>query len=441
MAQFIKFLFLFGLLCVDAQYIPLGVSKKQPTCKYEFTVPDAKGACSATSTALEQKIDNVKQDLDRTRLQYVSQNSIVQGTLAQLQTDTKMYVSKVNDLNGELQKIKGQGVNPGQTSGTVNQLIHDTKDLLTKAVGDINGRIFNLSLEFQRNAIEESKVNSAIQNQINKQAVQLATAEQKLLNLENMIKNYKPPTSGSQPQPSSGPSSIQITALENKYKQLENDLKSVDTLQQQQFTGLSDKTNRIMSQLLNQSHDIDVVAQATNQSVARLTAAEKMIQTTKQDFDNFKKATDPQIKILSQEASGLLSNLTSIEKQLQQLGIRLLNGQVTSKKMETDVTKVKTQADNLLQEITKLTSQISAQAGELLVVKADLSGLQAPSSGGGTINTAQLVSTIKAQTQADIQKAQKDVKQVQNMVTTLLTQVAMLSSKVNKLCPPTTPSG
>lgn len=85
--------------------------------------------------------------------------------------------------------------------------------------------------------------------------------------------------------------------------------------------------------------------------------------------------------------------------------------------------------------------QISAQAGELLVVKSDLSGLQAPSSGGGTINTAQLVSTIKAQTQADIQKAQKDVKQVQNMVTTLLTQVAMLSSKVNKLCPPTTPSG
>lgn len=358
MAQFIKFLFLFGLLCVDAQYIPLGVSKKQPTCKYEFTVPDAKGACSATSTALEQKIDNVKQDLDRTRLQYVSQNSIVQGTLAQLQTDTKMYVSKVNDLNGELQKIKGQGVNPGQTSGTVNQLIHDTKDLLTKAVGDINGRIFNLSLEFQRNAIEESKVNSAIQNQINKQAVQLATAEQKLLNLENMIKNYKPPTSGSLPQPSSSPSSVQITTLEKKYQQLENDLKSVDTLQQQQFTGLSDKTNRIMSQLLNQSHDIDVVAQATNQSVARLTAAEKMIQSTKQDFDNFKKATDPQIKILSQEASGLLSNLTSIEKQLQQLGMRLLNGQSSSMKMKGDVTKVKTQADNLLQEITKLTSQV-----------------------------------------------------------------------------------
>ncbi|CAC5410492.1 unnamed protein product [Mytilus coruscus] len=441
MAHFIKFLFLFGLLCVDAQYIPLGVSKKQPTCKYEFTVPDTKGACSATSTALEQKIDNVKQDLDRTRIQYVSQNSIVQGTLAQLQSDTKMYVSKVNDLNGELQKIK-QGVSPGQPSGTVNQLIHDTKDLLTKAVGDINGRIFNLSLEFQRNAIEESKVNSAIQNQINKQAVQLATAEQKLLNLENMIKNYKPPTSGSQPQPSTGPSIAQLITLEKKYQKLENDLKSVDSLQQQQFTGLSDKTNKIMSQLLNQSHDIDVVAQATNQSVARLTAAEKLIQTTKQDFDNFKRATDPQIKILSQEASGLLNNLTSIEKQLQQLGIRLLNGQVASMQMKGDVVKVKKQADSLLQEITKLSSQITAQAGELLAVKSDLSGLKGPSTGGsgGTVNIQKLVNTIKNQTQADIQKAQNDVKQVQNMVTTLLTQVALLSSKVNKLCP-TTPSG
>jgi hypothetical protein len=52
-----------------------------------------------------------------------------------------MYVSKVTDLNVELQKIK-QNMNSGQTgtSGNtgsnqnVNQLIHDTKDLLTKAV-------------------------------------------------------------------------------------------------------------------------------------------------------------------------------------------------------------------------------------------------------------------------------------------------------------------
>jgi uncharacterized protein with FMN-binding domain len=81
-----------------------------------------------------------------------------------------------------------------------------------------------------------------------------------------MIKNYKPPTSGS--QPSTGTSNAQLATLQQKYQQLEQDIKTVDSLQHQQFKGLSDKTNRILSQLLNQTHDIDVVAQATNQSVA-----------------------------------------------------------------------------------------------------------------------------------------------------------------------------
>lgn len=363
MLQSVNVVVLCALICVNAQYIPIGVSKKQPTCKYEFTVPDTKGACSATSAALDKKLDDIKQDLDRTRIQYVSQNSIVQGTLNQLQTDTNMYVSKVADLNVELQKIK-QNMNSGQTgtSGNtgsnqnINQLIHDTKDLLTKAVGDINGRIFNLTIEFQRNAVEESKVNSAIQNQINSQAVQLATAEQKLLNLENMIKNYKPPTSGS--QPSTGPSNAQLATLQQKYQQLEQDIKTVDSLQHQQFKGLSDKTNRILSQLLNQTHDIDAVAQATNQSIARLTAAEQLIQTTKTDFDKFKQSTEPQVKILSLEASSLLSNLSTIQKQLQQLGGRLLNGQVASSQTTREVAKVKKQADDLLKEIAKLNTQV-----------------------------------------------------------------------------------
>jgi hypothetical protein len=52
-----------ALICVNAQYIPIGVGKKQPTCKYEFTVPDTKGACSTTSAALDKKIDDIKQEI------------------------------------------------------------------------------------------------------------------------------------------------------------------------------------------------------------------------------------------------------------------------------------------------------------------------------------------------------------------------------------------
>jgi hypothetical protein len=44
-----------------------------------------------------------------------------------------------------------------------------------------------------------------------------------------MIKNYKPPTSGS--QPSTGPSNAQLATLQQKYQQLEQDIKTVDSLQ------------------------------------------------------------------------------------------------------------------------------------------------------------------------------------------------------------------
>lgn len=383
MARFVTLLFIFGLAYVQSQYIPINVgsTKKQPTCTYQFQVPDTKGACSATSTALEKKIDEVKQDLDRTRLQYVSQNSAVQGTLNQLQSETNMYVSKVQDLNTELQKIK-QNLNSGQPSVSVNpgtsnnqnlnQLIHDTKDLLTKAVSDINGRIFNLSSEFQRNSIEESKVNSAIQTQINSQAVKLATAEQKLLNLENMIKNFKVPSAPVLPQPTgSAPSNAQLTTLQQKFQQLETELKTVDSLQQQQFRGLSDKTNKIMTQLMNQSHDIDTVALTVNQSVTQLDATEKLIQTTKQDFDKFKQSTSPQLQILSQEASALTNDLKDVQKQLQQVGKQMMSGMMANMGQNKDVSAVKKQADDLEKELQQIQSQVSVSSKYIVCVGAN----------------------------------------------------------------------
>lgn len=370
MARVATLVIIFGLAYVQSQYIPINVgsTKKQPTCTYQFQVPDTKGACSATSSALEVKIDEIKQDLDRARLQYITQNGVVQGTLSQLQTDTSTYVSQVQDLNSELQKIK-QKLNAGQLSTPVvtsssnnqnlNQLIHDTKDLLTKAVSDINGRIFNLSTEFQRNSIEESKVNSAIQTQINSQAVQLATAEQKLLNLENLIKNYKPQSTAVLPQPTgSGPSNAQLTTLQQKFQQLETDLKAVDATQQQQFHDLTAKTTKILAQLLNQTNDLDAVAAATNQSVTQLAAAEMLIKTTKQEFDKFKQATTPQLQILSQEASSLTSDLKKVDTQLQQLGSNIIKGMMNTMKMNATVKGVKKAADDLSKDLQNLQGQV-----------------------------------------------------------------------------------
>lgn len=140
------------------------------SCTYQFHVADPNGLCAGTSSALDKKVDQVKQDLDKTKFQYVSQNSMIQNTLARIQSDAAGYMSKLTDLNNEIQKLK-QIASSAPTgtgnSAALNQMLHDTKDLLTKAISDINNKIFNITMQMQKSAVEETKIQTALNKQIN----------------------------------------------------------------------------------------------------------------------------------------------------------------------------------------------------------------------------------------------------------------------------------
>lgn len=208
-----------------------------------------------TSAGLDKKVDQVRDDIVKTRMQYVAQNSIVQSTLAKVQSDTATYVSRVQDLTNQVQKLRqsinlapsGANPNPGNAQN-VNQILQDTKDLLSKAVQDINNKIFNLTYQFQRSAVEQSKVDTAIEKQINQQAVQIATTEQRVINLETQIKSLQGQTSTfpvGTPTSGGAPSNAQLTNLSQQFQKLQQDVQQHDQSQQVELASLNTKANQV----------------------------------------------------------------------------------------------------------------------------------------------------------------------------------------------------
>ncbi|OWF54101.1 myosin-4-like [Mizuhopecten yessoensis] len=436
---------------IQGQYVPQGVlPTTASSCKYEFTVPDTKGACSMSSSGLDKKVDQVKQDLDKTRLQYISQNSVVQSTLAKVQSDTATYVSKVHDLTNELQRLKqAASVAPsggGATSGNsqnLNQLVIDTKDLLQKAVQDINNKIFNLTYQFQRSSVEQSKVDTAIEKQINKQAVDMARTEQKLINLENQIKALQASASQKPTGPavtsapvsvvSGAPTNAQISQLKQQYQQLEKDVQQQNQLQTTQFQSLDTKTNQILGQVANQSNEISTIKLATQGAMARILNAELKVTGVKTDLDTLKKKIEPQMTVVAQEVAALQINVTKVEKELQQLGAQLMTNNVNFITDHGKVVSITTQAGLLAKQLTKLESQVTSQSSDLLQLTTDLKTLTAaPSiSGNTTLSSAALqtaVQQFEAQVQASMNKTQSDVAQLQKVIPVLLQQISTITS-------------
>ncbi|XP_033750411.1 uncharacterized protein LOC117334727 [Pecten maximus] len=430
----------------QGQYVPQGILPSQTSsCKYEFTVPDT-GACSMSSSNLDKKVDQVKQDLDKTRLQYVAQNSVVQSTLAQVQSDTATYVSKVNDLTNQFQRLQqsvstapsGGSAAAGGNSQYLNQLVHDTKDLLTKAVQDINNKIFNLTYQFQRGSVEQSKVDTAIEKQINQQAVDIAKTEQRIINLENQIKSLqanagKTPTGPAVTSPpasvsAGGPTSAQLTQLKQQYQQLEKDVQQQNQLQTTQFQSLNTKTNQILGQVTNQSNEINTIRLATQGAMSRVLAAETKVNSVKSDLDTLKQKIEPQMVVVAQEVATLQINVTKVEHDLQQLGTQLMTNNVNFVTDHAKVQAITTQAKLLADQLTKLEKQITAQSGELLKLTNDVNTLTAaPSlSANTTLSSAALqkaVQQFESRVQTSLNKTQSDISQLQSVTQVLMQQV------------------
>lgn len=371
---------------------PTSAPNSGSSCTYQFHVADPNGLCAGTSSALDKKVDQVKQDLDKTKFQYVSQNSMIQNTLARIQSDAAGYMSKLTDLNNEIQKLK-QIASSAPTgtgnSAALNQMLHDTRDLLTKAISDINNKIFNITLQMQKSAVEETKIQTALNKQINDQTTKIAAAELKLITLENMLKNMQsgstpqntmPPqtTTTTKPMPTTttrtstttGPAPTAPTALLNQLKSqlqtLESEVKQLEQTHTKQITDLTQKTDKIKTDLANQTKEIAAAKSTAQTSFARLQVTEQDVQDAVNNLTQFQKRVNPEMSILQAEILETSKNVSTVISSLQQLGTSIMSDKIKIVKNTNDIKKLIPDAAKINNDLQKLNMTVSANLFTLI---------------------------------------------------------------------------
>lgn len=326
----------------------------------------------------------MKQDLDKTKFQYVSQNSMIQNTLARIQSDAAGYMAKLTDLNNEIQKLK-QIASSAPTgtgnSAALNQMLHDTKDLLTKAISDISNQIFNITMQMQKSAVEETKIQTALNKQINDQTTKIAAAELKLITLENMLKNMQsgsapvvtmpPQPSTTRPMPTTtnggqtttSPAPTAPTALLNQLKTqlqtLESEVKQLEQTHTKEITDLTQKADQIKTDLTNQTTEIAKVKTTSQAAFARLQVTEQDVQDAINNLTQFQKKVNPEMSILQAEILETSKNVSTVISSLQQLGSSIMSDKMKIVKNTMNIKKLIPDAAKINNDLQKLNATVS----------------------------------------------------------------------------------
>lgn len=144
-------------------------------CGLNINIPSAN--CNGGNNAVQQTLNTLKQELDRTRQQHQAQNVAVQSMITKLQTQQSSYITKISDLQNEVRNLVSafnslSGSQPISTSASLTvappvtgvpptlflQAVQNVRSDMNQAVIDFNNKVFNLSSLMQTNQLQELQV-------------------------------------------------------------------------------------------------------------------------------------------------------------------------------------------------------------------------------------------------------------------------------------------
>lgn len=235
----------------------------------------------------------------------------------------------------------------------------------------------------QKSAVEETKIQTALNKQINDQTTKIAAAELKLITLENMLKNMQsgstpqntmPPqtTTTTKPMPTittrtsttTGPAPTAPTALLNQLKSqlqtLESEVKQLEQTHTKQITDLTQKTDKIKTDLANQTKEIAAAKSTAQTSFARLQVTEQDVQDAVNNLTQFQKRVNPEMSILQAEILETSKNVSTVISSLQQLGTSIMSDKIKIVKNTNDIKKLIPGAAKINNDLQKLNMTVSA---------------------------------------------------------------------------------
>ncbi|XP_067666270.1 proteoglycan 4-like [Haliotis asinina] len=333
-------------------------------CRYEFVVPDKAGMCSNGNAGLDKKIDAVKEDLDRTRLQYVSGNTVLQDQMSKIQNTVNTYGSQMNDLYSHLRQLESQvssfptSLGPGG-SDDIQRLVHTTKDYFNKALVDMQNKLFNVTYSFQQDAIEQSKVNAAVETQIRLQEQKTKDAEAKIEDLLNKVIALQGISTATTGTTNISPSVL--SEVKSRLQTFDQDIKRYDQMQQQQFTALQQKSNTLALQLSNHSHVLNDLSTEAQALMARVQSSDEKADRVTRKFTEFQTVNQPRINTLETEVTQIKNQTDTLKNELSSVATNAMQANVLSNTELKDIKDAQQSIDLLEHRLQDVMSNVNNQ--------------------------------------------------------------------------------
>ncbi|XP_048251877.1 ESX-1 secretion-associated protein EspK-like isoform X2 [Haliotis rufescens] len=349
---------------VSGSLIGLPSSDSGNNCRYEFVVPDKTGMCSNGNAGLNKKIADVKEDLDRTRLQYVSGNTILQEQMSKIQNTVNTYGSQMNDLYGHLRQLESQvssfpsSLGPGG-SNDIQRLVRTTKDYFNQALVDMQNKLFNVTYSFQKDAIEQSKVNAAVETQIRSQEQKTKQAEAKIEDLLKMVHALQ-----GTPSATAGTGNISpamLSEVKSKLQSFDQEIQRYDQMQQQQFSALQQKSNTLALQLSNHSQALNDLSTESQALMARVQTSDTKADQVSRKFSQFQTVNQPRINNLETELTQIKNETDTLKSELSGVATNAMQAKVLSGKEMTDIKDAQQSIDLLEHRLQQVLSNANNQ--------------------------------------------------------------------------------
>ncbi|KAL8568799.1 hypothetical protein ACOMHN_000082 [Nucella lapillus] len=381
----------------SAVNVPMLFGTGQRICNYQYAISSG-GNCATYGPSLERHLDAVQQDMDSLKLQYVSQNTVLQEEIRKLRQRASTTDANVNDLGKDLKNLQTSvftlqakmtqtpttNNNNGAANAMLQQLVTTTRAQLTQSMlqlqSQVNAALGSLRTELQRDGVEQSTVDTAFQAQLRQQQKDLTDALQRLQQLQQRVNAFQQqtpatpspttPSTTNTPSPTTTPTVPQTTPTPQVtvtagpvtpspvLLKLQADLQQLDsrvTQVQKDFPAIKKDVVDLQStmknntdQLLNLRMEVDFLE---NTELGDLKAR---LQSNRAHVRSLTLTVQNDLMPLKAQVDHIGPHITSLNQQITRLGSDFLSQKVQLKQDERSINDLNTQLRFQAERLSKL---------------------------------------------------------------------------------------
>ena len=406
----------------------------QQQCKYEFTVPSNTGNCKVSDPEIHTKLFEIINEIDSSRAQYASRNSVVNDKLAQIETQLARFNEMVAEVHQQMSHFGGQS-----TSGSGNQdlavlqkAIMETKDFFIQSVHNIENKLFNLSTAVKTDSLKDVKIRATLDAEIQKQADQIKSAMDKIAQMDNSLKGVNS-ASGVFPTISAPQGNSYNTDLQSQLQNLAQSLQATakkEEQRNQEVTSAISSIRTSVHSLTSEMENLRTKSQSLVQRFERTQAhTNTMMGTIMQKITETQdklKQTITRISDLSLETKNLQSALHSITpspvlgaqgSQATQLELQSLKAQM--KALESQTSAIMSTMHQQTTKIDQMQKGVSALPPDLIAKLQTMAANPGTGSGSYAAELKDLKTKVDGLVKQLVPESKKITKHVPFAVPTL----------------------